>query len=147
MKQAVLTIRPLCSVGVTSISFRPTPSAALRLGPDPPRRPQTRSGLLLSEHAVGSKHEHSNKQQIAGNIAKSTPQVRVEIPLPKLSVHPDDHCGNNGADYAVEPADNNDREYFETDQRNPKAAARLRRSTTPRRSPKSRQSPAQTSAK
>src|SRR5690242_3477925 len=78
-----------------------------------------------------SQHEHNEKQHIAGNIAKSATKARVEVPRSQTLEYPDDHCSNDGACYAVEPADDNDREYFEADQRYPKATTRYERPQHP----------------
>src|SRR5205823_11275706 len=47
---------------------------------EPTMLPSDPLGLLPPEHAVGSQHEHSEKQQIAGNIAKTTTQVGIGVP-------------------------------------------------------------------
>jgi hypothetical protein len=76
-------------------------------------------GPLPPEKAMRSQHEHNEEQHITGNIAKPAAQARIEVPRSQALQHPDDHRTNDGAHHAVEPADDNDREYFEADQRNP----------------------------
>jgi hypothetical protein len=68
---------------------------------------------LPPEKSIRSQHERNEKQHITGNIAKSAAQAGIEVPRSQALEHPDDYRSNNGARYAVEPADDDNREYFE----------------------------------
>src|SRR5215472_16248892 len=81
-------------------------------------------GPLSPEKTTGSQHQHDQKQHITRNVAKPSTKARVEVPRSQALEHSDDHCTDDAARHAVEAADDDNRKHLETNQCDPKAAAR-----------------------
>src|SRR5262245_21544778 len=71
--------------------------------------------LALAEEPVGPEHEDDHEGHEGGHLLHPSAEDRIEIPAREVLQHADQHTADDGADHAVEAAQDDDRKHLQAE--------------------------------